>query len=265
MSEIDQRTSNAIAQLRDAWSPPNGSEDRMLADFHARLGPSGDGGDGGDGGELPGGGAGGQWIYVAKIVGAVVGLTAAGLGGLAVAAKLVRTLDRPEPPRERAAVIATNEIDRELERGLEPSVEPSSDLDAAAPTSVEQSPSEPELEAATASAPPKPKVARESQQVDLAAELALIQAARAAESEQALVLLERHAREFPNGALSSEREALRAVASCTLDRLDDARVAVERLSALEPGPLLRKRVQAACGKKLELPTTDSARGGDGSR
>jgi hypothetical protein len=268
MSEIDQRTSNAIArataELRSEWSPPGGVEDRMLADFHARLGPP-DGG--GDGGELLGGdggvssaAAGGQWVYLAKIVGAVAGLTAAGLGGLVVAAKLARTLDPPEPPRERAAdqawaVVATEQ--------LEPSAEPTVELEPPSPSIDESSASEPEP-LPIASAPPKPKPVRESQQVDLAAELALIQRARKAEPEQALVLLERHTREFPKGALSSEREALRAVASCTLDRLDDAHAAVERLSALDPGPLLRKRVHAACGKKLELPTTDSVRGGDGS-
>ena len=98
----------------------------------------------------------------------------------------------------------------------------------------------------------------------LAAELALIQRARTAEPAQALLLLERHALDFPKGALSSEREALRAVAACTLDQLHDARAAVERLSALDPGPLLLQRVQAACGKKIGLPTTDSVRGGDGS-
>lgn len=258
MSEIDQRTSNAIARLRHEWSPPSGSEDRMLADFHARLGPpddgGGGGGDGGGDGGVSSAAAPGQWVYVAKLVGAVAGLTAAGLGGLVIAAKLARTLDPPEPPRERAAVIATDH--------LEPSIEP----EAAVPSSVEPSPSEPSpvLESTPiASAPPKQKLARESQQVDLAAELALIQQARAAEPEPALLLLERHAREFPKGALSSEREALRAVASCTLDRLDDASAALERLSALEPGPLLRQRVAAACGKKLGSPTTDSARGGDG--
>jgi hypothetical protein len=263
MSEFDQRKSNAIAQLRAEWSPPSGVDDRMLADFHARLGPP----NGGDGAELPGadpgvssGSAAGQWVFLAKVVGAVAGLTAAGLGGLVVAAKLARTLDPPESPRERSAVIATNQPESGPESGPEPER-------TSAPSIVESSPSEPmpELESmAITSAPPKPRVARELQQIDLAAELALIERARAAEPEQALLLLELHARDFPKGGLSSEREALRAVASCTLDQLDDARAAVERLSALDPGPLLRQRVQAACGKKLGLETTDFARGGDGS-
>ena len=36
------------------------------------------------------------------------------------------------------------------------------------------------------------------------------------------------------------------------------------LRVFEPGPLLRQRVEVACEKKIELPTTDFARGGDGS-
>jgi hypothetical protein len=270
MSEMDHRTSNAIAEqsvrraaadLRAEWSPPSGAEERMLADFHARLGPP-DGG--GDGGELAGGDGGassaataGQGVYFAKIVGAVAGLTAAGLGGLVIAAKLVGTHEAPEPPRERAAVIAIED--------REPLAEPSVERDEAASPILEDAP-EPELESAPIASvsPKRDKLARESQQVDLAAELALIQRARTAEPEQALALLDRHAREFSKGALSSEREALRAVASCKLDRLDDARAAIERLSALDPGPLLRQRVRAACGDQLDFSTTDSTRGGDRS-
>jgi hypothetical protein len=265
MSEIDQQTSHAIAQLRETWSPPSGVEDRMLADFHARLGGPPDGGDGGppDGGGLPSGTGTGQWLHVVKILGAVAGLTTAGLGGLVVSAKLMRGVEqRSETSREQPAWIATSEPEAPVATHepapielIEPEPEPApaaEPLPSAAPAKPSPRPepgAEPEPEPAT---------------VDLAAELALIRQARAAKPEQALALLDRHRREFPKGALISEREALRAAASCALDRLDDARAALTRLAALEPGPLLRQRVEVACSEKIDLPTTVFARRGDGS-
>lgn len=254
MSEIDQHTSDAIARLRDEWSPPDGAEDRMLADFHARLGGPPDGGDApaGDGGSGSVGAA-GHGLYVAKIILAVAGLTAVGLGGVIVAAKLMRAVER-EPPTLREQPVATAVSDE---------VEP------VEPTPVETIEPEP-IAAAPLDAPPSAPVAqpkpraRAESKVDLAAELALLREARTAKPEQALALLDRHAREFPTGALTSEREALRAVALCTLDRLADAQAAVDRLVALDPGPLLRQRVSSACEQKIDLPTTVFARGGDGS-
>ncbi|HLT40208.1 MAG TPA: hypothetical protein VK034_28205 [Enhygromyxa sp.] len=256
MSEIDRRTSNAIAHLRTEWSPPEGAEDRMLADFHARLGGPPPGA-----GELGSGsvGAAGHGLYVAKIILAIAGLTGAGLGGLVVVAKLVGpAAQQPAPPRELSVASGAGEVEPEPE--LEPSASESIDTIESEPAPVA---------ASTLDAPSSP-VLRSSRRapaeskIDLAAELALIQQARAARPEQALALLDRHAREFSDGAMASEREALRAVNACTLDRLADARAAVDRLVALEPGPLLRQRVLVACEKKIELPTTDFARGGDGS-
>ncbi|MFO7567660.1 MAG: hypothetical protein R6X02_33775 [Enhygromyxa sp.] len=261
MSEIDQRTSKAVARLRDEWSPPSGIEERMLADLHARL----DGGGPPDGGEPPAGdggaasgGASGQWLYVAKLLGAVAGLTAAGLGGVVVVAKLLGSAERPaSPAREQAVALAVDE------RGAADEIEAADEVPE--PSAVEPGDPEPAPSLAVSQPRSRPRPRSEPEpQVDLAAELALIRQARAAKPEQALALLERHRREFPGGALTSEREALRATASCTLDRLDEARAAVEQLVAHNPGPLLRKRVEAACAEKIDLPTTGFLRGGDGS-
>jgi hypothetical protein len=243
MSEMDQRTSNAIAQLRHEWGPPSGVEDRMLADFHARLEPPEGGGDGGLASTT------GQALYVVKIVAAVAGLAAAGLGGVALVAKLVRGPEPRTPAREHVAVIEASPEPSRAEQPLDPPVEQPVEL---------ESPAEP---------PPPDTVrprARPESQLDVAAELALIRQARVAKPEQALELLEQHEREFPSGALANEREALRAAASCTLGRLDDARAAIDRLSAQKPGPLLLERVRAACEKNIEVPTTESAGRGDGS-
>ena len=230
MSEIEERTSAAIAELRREWSPPGGVEDRMLADFHARIGGPPDGG--GDPGELPGGdggvaSGGGSWLYAAKIVLAIGGLTATGVGGVALVAKLARDPDRDAAPRvERSPVV---EVD----------APPGPPMPEEQPVSVVVEPSLPESpppSVASESKPPVRVASRKPTSVDLAAELALIRRARAAKPEQALELRADHARSFPAGALSSEREALRAAALCELDRLDEARRTIDRFLADDPGP-----------------------------
>jgi hypothetical protein len=58
-------------------------------------------------------------------------------------------------------------------------------------------------------------------------------------------LLEQHAREFPAGALSEERDGLRIVASCQSGESDSQRAAAQFLERA-PRSLLAGRVRAAC-------------------
>ena len=79
MMKLDEHTRRAL-QARDG--PPPGAQARNLAALEARLGGGGDGGEPADGGPDPTGGelaSGGQAVWAAKVVGATLGLTAAGL------------------------------------------------------------------------------------------------------------------------------------------------------------------------------------------
>ncbi|WP_181198095.1 hypothetical protein, partial [Enhygromyxa salina] len=104
----------------------------------------------------------------------------------------------------------------------------------------------------------------EASPATLAAELKLIQAAREAPPSEALALLERHAEQFGAGELSNERESLRVIALCELDRRAEAQRASERFIARHPGALLIARVRTACANKISLPTTDLGGAGNGS-
>ncbi len=263
MSEFDPRTQRAIEQLRKQWSPPPGHEDAMLSSFRARLdGPPGDGG-GHDGPFQPAGDGVAKVVYAMKVVGAVAGLTAAGVGALWLVASLVR--GATSPPRERAPdsveLTTTSEpVASELEPPT-PQPEPAPSPTTSTANAVEH---EPKPVDARRSRPSRSSKPEGDPGPSLAAELALIREARDASPSDALVLLERHAEEFPQGTLASERDALRAAALCRLDRLSEAAEIVEGFAAANPSALLRERVRSACANKIELPTTAFDRAGDGS-
>lgn len=84
----------------------------------------------------------------------------------------------------------------------------------------------------------------------LAAENRLVAKARAAlveaKPEQALARLDEHARRFPDGVLSEEREALRAVALCEAGRDADGDAAAHAFLREHPQAALAERVRSAC-------------------
>jgi hypothetical protein len=260
MTSFDPRTQTALEQLRREWSPPPGSEDAMLAHFHARLGDGGppegspDGGLGGVG-ELATSGA-AKLVYAGKIAAAITGLSVAGVAGLWLVGVVIQ--GSKSPPREQAVLEQTVEVAR-----AEPAVlESPASVVELSPAPVDEL-AAPELEAS----PTKPRArspASSEPGPDLAAELALIRAAREAAPREALRMLERHRADFPDGALVGERESLEAVALCQLERTAEATAAIERLVASNPSPLLRDRVRSACAKKIDLATTALSRAGDGS-
>jgi len=89
---------------------------------------------------------------------------------------------------------------------------------------------------------------------DVAGEIALLGEAQRAlasgQPEKALVLLDRHAREFPHGSLGQERAAARIIALCALGRVTTARAEAAAFLARSPGSPLAERVRAACGADI---------------
>jgi hypothetical protein len=100
-------------------------------------------------------------------------------------------------------------------------------------------------------APPKRRVPTRAADLNagLEAEMRCVRAADAAlrggNVVEAEGLLEQHAREFPAGALSEERDGLRIVASCQSGESDSQRAAAQFLERA-PRSLLAGRVRAAC-------------------
>jgi hypothetical protein len=88
-----------------------------------------------------------------------------------------------------------------------------------------------------------------SDATDFAAERPLLERARAALLHRnpalALASIGVHARRFPHGALSEERDALRVEALAADHRYGDARGAAARFHATYPGSMLTAAVDAA--------------------
>ena len=267
MSEVDPRSERAFAQLRASWEPPLGIEDRLLDRIHAQIDSGPGGPDDGGGGNEPGpagtdsGPLGhsssppslaAKMAHGAKVVGATLGLSAAGLAVLVAASSPLRASDpgpeaKPDDPvtqRETTTVVARDsspELPPE-----QPESEPPTNSIAPAPSDTAPTPHR---------AKPQPEPPRAAAGPTLEAELALMREARTAAPADALVALEAHAREFPSGTLARERDGLRIVALCELGRPSDAQRHLDRFTAASPGSLQLPRIRAAC-PKLEFPPTD---------
>ena len=256
MTQFDRRTETALEDLRQGASPPAGIEDRMLANFRGRTGgPPDDGGSaqGGPEGAPPAGG--GELIFAAKVAAAIASLTAAGIGGLWLVGVAIRgPIEQPEP---RAAPTLSKPATPD------PSSNPTrSDPSLAAPSP--EPPPEPSSPRPPITNSPNPASAPSPAGPELAAELALLRAAREAAPREGLELLARHSERFPAGVLVHEREALRSVLLCKLDRHEQAEAVIADFLAAGPSELLRRQVRLACSKKLARPTTTptaSAHGG----
>ena len=84
----------------------------------------------------------------------------------------------------------------------------------------------------------------------VAAEVAILRrvsaALRSGDPKGALAAVGEHARRFPNGALSEERDTERIVALCALGRRDDAARATERFDRAYPSSSHESTIRAAC-------------------
>jgi hypothetical protein len=121
--------------------------------------------------------------------------------------------------------------------------------------------SEPVASSTPVPVPPAVKpggIAKEPRRDNLEAEMRWVRAADAAlrggDVGLALSLLNQHAREFPNGALTEEREGLRVVAACQGGASPVVQRAASRFLQRSPHSLMAGRVRAACPT---LPETGS--------
>ena len=105
--------------------------------------------------------------------------------------------------------------------------------------------------AAPATNPPPPVIAARAPASSIGAEVALLGAANAemqgGNAPRALTLLDDHARRFPLGALTEEREAARILALCAVGRGDESREAKGRFLREHPSSPHVARVRSACG------------------
>lgn len=86
----------------------------------------------------------------------------------------------------------------------------------------------------------------------LAAERGLLDIARAAlargDADEALASIDRHAREYPNGLLVEEREAMAIKALVALGRREEARRRAKRFEERFPNGLMLRTVKSAIGE-----------------
>ena len=261
MAQLDEATSarldRATELLRSQRSPAPDRQARVWAALEGQLGgpPDGpaDGGSSPSAGELGSGGstpsAGLSWPYAAKVVGATLALTAAGLLGLGVVARVVQ---REAEPAQRSARAEPASVP-----ASSPASSPGSIADETVPSGVED-----QAPQAVSAPPPRsgqpsageraPRRAPDravpsAEASDIRAELVHIEAARVAASPQtALVELKAHARRFPNGSLADEREVLWVLASCELDQLKDAEARARRFLDRRPQSPLIDRMLTGC-------------------
>jgi hypothetical protein len=119
------------------------------------------------------------------------------------------------------------------------------------PPSADLLPSNDESAAADALAVQQPAARPVAQAPDpLSRELALIsqaqRAVRAGQSERALALLQRHAMEFPSGALLQERFATQALAFCALGRVAEGQRAIGELARRSASSPLLGSARRSC-------------------
>lgn len=267
MTKLASEPRRIADHVRAEWGPPEGIEDSMWADFEARLGGPGSGGDGGGGGQS--GATGGHVVHGLKVVAATVGLAAAGLAAVFGVGVVLRAAP-PDPAPGSDPAPAVVDARSDAEAGAPPVRPPRVDPGGHDPGVPAQ--------ARSRQAGPRSSATRESQQPPtdprasgpaLAAELALIRAARSAPPLRAMALLDQHAADFADGVLAAERESLRVVNLCRLGRFDAAERAVGPFVARKPGALLSERVVDGCDGRITLPsateaaTTSSASAGKG--
>ncbi len=245
MTELDEATRQGL-QARDG--PPPGAGDQILAALRVRLAGHGGPGDpssstgeagepdaspdtAGSGPELTSAGRG---LWAAKVAAATTSLAGAGLLTLKLGVVGLAALRADAPPQnttqETAALGSSVEVNTDEPGAASPQTpgrEPSSPTVAIPADRLPQ----------TRSAQPPSGVPEDSGDSDLAAEVALLRAARRErlhDPEAAFTQLERHRRRFPSGTLAPERDALAVEVLCALGRPADAQQARRRLETNHP-------------------------------
>jgi hypothetical protein len=239
MVELDDATRRALLSRN---TPPAELDARVLARLRVQLAGPPEGGSSLDEPPLAveSVGSGSSWFaYAAKVVAATLVLTG---GGLALVAIVGRTLVDDRPSRDRDVPVEVG-IDHESRPRAERETSPAA-IDYADAIAEPEPVTEPLVRPPAA---PAPADEPDDPGNTLQAELALLRAAREAESPtDALVHLDQHRREFATGVLADEREALRIEALCALDRREESRDAKQEFLTERPSSPLRPRVIEAC-------------------
>lgn len=215
-----------------------GKKAALLADVIGKIGTLPPGGGGGDGGGSGGAGAGaGAGVATGAAVGSKIALGIAFAVGVAAGVVGDRTLvDRAPAPIASPSTVTTIVI---------PSVTaPVPDAPEAVP--VGALPSAPIPSAAQpAKTPGEPVPSARG----LAAERALLDVARSAlargEASEALSAAERHRREYADGALIEEREAIAIKALVALGRRDEAAQRLANLEKTHPNSIVLRAAKKA--------------------
>ena len=169
-------------------------------------------------------------------------LALAVLAGFVLRGRLEKSPDAPAP-LSASAPLATAAEPAALPSPASPDVAPELPQAAASAVVATPAPSAP-------SASPGPRASAKAREP--ADELALVSAMqlalRSGNAAQALALANEHARRFPSGALTQEREGARAIAQCQLAE-PTARAAVQSaFEARYPSSPYAPRVKAACAR-----------------
>lgn len=231
-----------LSRARTAYAPGPGSQARALALLLPLL--------------LTGGQA---WAgSLAPRTAALVGKTTVWAGALGLIGVLavggftgapVAAAPRPRPPADDVAPVHAHA----------PAIVPDAAPGQRAPNLVK--PPQVARTAPRRAPPPPVRAAKVADEGALRREADLLAAARAALRDgvpaRAQALLDRHALEFPAGALVDERQLSQLLALCLMGQVQSARVLADRLARERPA--MAARIAAACG---ELSETDAPPTGD---
>jgi hypothetical protein len=162
----------------------------------------------------------------------------------------------PEPaPRAPARVAAAKTGEPEPPAPEEPAPAPEEAPVPSDTPAVDESPVAPAVDD-----PPvpedtsKPAARRPVRTADaVAAEVALLRRAKLSEPNSRLALLKEHARRFPAGLLTAERELLVIETRCELNEVEHARVLAERFMRRFRGSPLVERAATICGGPDNAP------------
>lgn len=250
MNDLDAKSLDAdllelLAAERSVEPPPDGAASRVFASVSARIANGSGGGAGGSsfGGEgTPARGAGGA--NRARALASLAGAFALG-GATAVTvlllarrpAESVRVVFVDRPTQAPAGPARTEVLPRSSSLAEDPEV--------VAPSSLPLAPSP---LARPASVAPRP-TAKATAQDRLAAERALLDVARrglaTGEPVKALAAVERHEKEYAQGVLTEEREAIAVKALVAAGRGEDARARGATFRARYPRSIMLNAVQSS--------------------
>jgi hypothetical protein len=255
MPELEPLEADVLSLLR-AEKPIADLEPKakaaILASVEARIGlaPAPGGGDGGGDGAGGAGGAGaggsaaaGAGLTGVKAIAAIVATFAIGVATGLVAAPS----SKPSNPAHDGRTGAQLTTASKAEPLAAPSPSTPMELPPVSVGSLPAASATGVVRAAKSEGPEAPAPSARG----LGAERSLLDVARAAlargEAAEALAAVDRHGREYPDGVLVEEREALAIKALVALGRRDEARARARRFEQRFPNGLMLRAVKGAIG------------------